>query len=737
MFLTLLACVQPSASSGSGVDSGEDVERGPSPEWDASAAAIACVPGADAPLFDDALANASLAREDFSYPANLWATLAQKTGVNLEDPFLLSWFVDTHHNPEHAPCFAGQIQADVDLAGVSAHPVASLISAYAPRVDWPLVLAPVDARDTSFVEALTTLVEVADGGDDPSAVDASALPTGLDTALVAVIIAMADAISTRHAVDDAIVDTYKARKIFRGAAGFLMGGSAVPDITSSAEREVFADWFLGDAGPRLLADQARRIAFAVEDAQLSAFAGMEGEWTFATDAGAIVVSGSANDAHDEAEDILLLVDLGGDDSYTGSAGATAQDENPVSVLVDLGGDDTYGYVVVPDANDVDGALPSDADGRQVNSGHYTSASDTGRQGSGRYGIGLLFDAGVGADTYASLRMSQGFGAFGVGVLADDGGDDAYAAEAAAQGAGVFGIGILFDAGGSDAYRSWAFTQGFGYVGGGGLLHDAGGDDTYWADPGTNFGGTTLYYSPQLPGGEGNSSFGQGAGFGLRGDSYGVWWSGGLGMLRDGGGADTYATGVFGQGTGYWQGTGILADLDGNDRYNALYYVQGGAAHYAMAMLLDGGGNDAYNQDFNSYYMQTGAGHDFSVGVFIDESGDDTYGYGGLAAGASNCQGIGVFIDNDGSDTYNVRNAYSTGLGNHSGECVSRTAWASIGIFMDAGGDSDVYVWPDDSRTPADNSAFGIAWNRTEDDPADDEHGGAVDGGTESGMHAKY
>ena len=83
----------------------------------------------------------------------------------------------------------------------------------------------------------------------------------------------------------------------------------------------------------------------------------------------------------------------------------------------------------------------------------------------------------------------------------------------------------------------------------------------------------------------------------------------------------------------------------------------------------------------------------------------------------------MFIDKDGSDTYLSRSTYSTGLGNHSGECESRTSQPSIGIFIDGGGDVDVYSWPADTvRTPADNSAFGINWNGTSD-----EHGGAVDG----------
>jgi hypothetical protein len=321
---------------------------------------------------------------------------------------------------------------------------------------------------------------------------------------------------------------------------------------------------------------------------------------------------------------------------------------------------------------------------------------------------------------------------GVGVLRDDGGDDAYTSEALSQGAAMWGLGILSDGGGTDTYRAWSYAQGFAYVGAGGLLYDVDGNDVYWADPGRDYGGTTLYASPQLANGEGNSSLSQGAGFGMRQDSYGVYLSGGLALLRDAAGDDIYTAAVFGQGTGYWEGTGILADLDGSDAYDAVWYIQGGAAHYAMGILVDGGGDDAYNQTFDSCCMQTGAGHDYSLGVFVDEAGDDVYGYGSLAVGASNCQGFGVFVDNDGSDAYLARSTYSTGLGNHSSECDSRLGWNSVGIFMDAGGDPDTYSWPDDTaRLPADDSSFGYSWNGT-----DDEFGGAVDGDGETNFHAR-
>jgi hypothetical protein len=733
MFLLLLACrppVTPSDSLGDAdtdadadadTDADGDTDSNPLAEWDAPASTLDCNEGLDAPLYDVALADAEIAREDVGFTESLWNKLSPLVGGAFQLPF----FESVHHAPEYAACFARQAAADADAAAVADHPVAAALTALAPYGGVTLDGQPLSAGGTSLKEALKILKESAGGGQDSDL--ANDLPTDLAEALVPIVLALAQGIDARHAMDAAAeaAGIDKTRGLYAGASGLVLWtGNYQPSITDAAYVDAFAGWYISDAGPRALIEPARQIAYAIEAADLSRFAGGDTAWSFNTDAGTLRIWPSTDDTHAPADDdVLFELDLGGNDVYLDGAGANANDDNPVSVTVDLGGQDRYGYTEEADSHDGAGMLVSDDDGRQNSGGYWISASDNNRQGAGRYGIGMLFDYGGDDDSYASLRMSQGFGALGVGVLADDGGNDSYTAEAGVQGSAVFGYGLLLDGGGDDVYTAWGYAQGFGYVGSVGALIDAGGNDVYWSDPGNSFGGVTLYASPQLPGGEGNSSFSQGAGFGLRGDSYSQWLSGGFGFLRDMSGDDNYAVGVFGQGTGYWEGAGLLSDGAGNDSYDALYYVQGGAAHYATGILHDGGGNDKYNQGFDSYYMQTGAGHDFSLGLFIDDSGDDIYGYGGLAAGASNCQGVGVFVDHDGSDIYDARSTYSTGLGNHSGECESRDNYPSIGIFLDDGGDADTYLWTEgDSRTPADDSVFGIEWNGTAD-----EHGGAADG----------
>lgn len=699
--------------------------------WEAEAEAQACNAGGEAPLLDAALADAGLDREDFAFSKRMWNAY----GAYTEDAWLTSWFTDVHHEPEQVACFTGQLDADLDTAMASAHPVSATLRAFGAQVDVLAAGDPVDPGDQDLEQALDGLIAVAGGEGDPASADE--LPEELRTALLPLILSITEGLEARQRMDAEVEEAgfTKTRKLFDDASGYIVDvGSYAPNLGDADEKAWWEDWYLSDeSGPRSLLGPAARIAYAAE--ALACVAGLEAEWRFSTSAGDLVVSGPGADSHDGAEPTLLVLDLGGDDSWIDGAGATLDEDNPVSIAIDLGGNDVYGYDAVGDPNDGAGTLVSDAGGRSAASGYYVSDSEVGRQGSGRYGIGMLLDLGGGADQYASLRMGQGYGQVGIGVLYDDAGDDLYALEAAGQGAGTWGYGLLLDGGGDDQYRAWAFAQGFGYVGSGGLAYDAGGDDVWYGDPGNNYGGTTLYYSPQLAGGEGNSSFVQGAGFGMRADSWGFWLSGGLGVLRDLAGNDAYTAGVFAQGTGYAKGTGLLSDAAGDDRYDALWYVQGGSAHFAMALFEDAGGNDAYNPNFTPYNVALGSGHDGSLGSFVDEAGDDWYHSTTLALGASNCQGIGVFADNDGSDEYQADSTYAVGLGNHSGECddsTGRTQWPSIGVFMDSGGDADRWSWTEgDSRSPADDSSFGIAWSG-----GDDEYGGAVDGDGESNFHAR-
>ncbi|MFQ5830169.1 MAG: hypothetical protein ACE5JD_13585, partial [Candidatus Methylomirabilia bacterium] len=361
--------------------------------------------------------------------------------------------------------------------------------------------------------------------------------------------------------------------------------------------------------------------------------------------GVILLSGSEMVNRHGDESYLLLIDFGGDDSYTKGGGASVS--LPVSILIDLDGNDTY-------------------------------TGETGQFGSGRFGYGVLLDL-AGDDSYVVEKMGLGFGRYGVGVLKDKDGRDSYEADALAQGAGAMGIGILMDTEGDDRYRAFQFSQGFGYVKGFGLLLDGEGNDQYVADD-----REIRYPSEQTS--EHNASFSQGAGLGHRADD-GHSLRGGVGLLLDVAGDDRYSAGVFAQGAAYWYGTGLLLDAAGDDSYQGVWYVQGSAAHFGLGVLRDFAGQDAYRA---SHHVALGAGHDFSLGFFMDQQGDDRYEAPTLSLGAANANGLGIFIERAGNDRYKTRGD-SLGFARITASPSSfRGSLLCLGLFLDLGGD-DIYL----------------------------------------------
>lgn len=725
MLIVMVACTGPDP-----IDT--DVAPPAAPAWVAAPTLGDCPGDLPAPMLDDALAAVPFDRAEVGWSTSEYSKSSYADV--LDDAFLMSEFRGLQQAPLTIPCFGATQAAWLDAGVADGRPATALLQRGVAALDvaWPV--APIDPAGVT--DGLDVLLEAT--GDGNVDFDASAVPPGLLDALGPVFVGLAEVIDAW----DTVAESAPARPGDLSRAG---SGGVVLDLRTNplvlADPDVQA-WILSDEGPRALYGPALRLVEAAEATDLSAFAGQGGEGLLLhlpTSMGAIVITGPGaddlgEDFGDDVAEVLLHVDLGGDDTWRHSAGANG-DGMPVSVMIDLDGADRYGYVEKPSSYDGD-RLVSDAGGRYRGDANYgpLSLSNIGRQGSGRFGVGLLLDRGGDNDQYRSLRMSQGWAHLGVGLLVDDGGDDDYAGENGVQGGAAVGIAGLVDLGGTDRYATYTNSQGFAYVQAFAALVDEGdGDDTYWGDPGDPaHGGDPMYYSPQMPG-TGQSSFVQGAGFGRRGDADGGFLSGGIGVLRDGGGDDVYTAGVFAQGVGYWQAVGVLADAGGNDTYDAFWYIQGGAAHYSVGALLDGGGDDHYDATFDSRNMALGAGHDFSVGVLVDDGGADSYRSTSLAMGASNCQGIGLFADNDGADTYDARSPYGYGLGNESSECTNglRSLVNSIGLFFDSGGDADAYTWPDASRAPGDDASFGLAWNGLET-----EIGVAVDGDGETGMHTR-
>lgn len=423
-----------------------------------------------------------------------------------------------------------------------------------------------------------------------------------------------------------------------------------------------------------------------------------------TPLGPIIINGRGNDTYDfdpapgsphsaarnsQSQYPFIIIDLGGNDVYHNVASNRSVD-NPISIVIDLGGNDRY----------------------------ISTDKKTPSFGGALLGYAFLVDVS-GDDHYESQNLTQGAGAFGVGVLSDESGNDFYDAYTAAQGAGLFGLGVLVDRNGNDRYHAYQQCQGYGYTKGCGVLIDSSGNDHYVADD-----SNIVFPSAQSKGH--NSSLAQGMGFGKRADyidNHSL--AGGVGMLIDGAGDDTYSCGVFGQGCAYWYGVGILADMQGNDSYSGAWYVQGAGAHFGVSMLYDGAGNDHYKATMN---MAQGAGHDFSLCWLLDAGGDDVYDAPNLSLGGGNANGFGFFWDQGGNDTFNPAPGAVLTLGRASDDTPRglglRDYLTTLGVFLHTNAKSSAFprerpfakhgtIWtqagPNEKEPLATEKGVGLDW----------------------------
>ncbi|MFO7986268.1 MAG: hypothetical protein R6U38_10395 [Desulfatiglandaceae bacterium] len=111
-------------------------------------------------------------------------------------------------------------------------------------------------------------------------------------------------------------------------------------------------------------------------------------------------------------------------------------------------------------------------------------------------------------------------------------------------------------------------------------------------------------------------FSQGVGVGLRNLG-----RGGIGILVDHNGNDTYRSGNFSQGTGYYFGAGLLFDFSGDDKYYCSRYGLGASAHSASGIFMDFSGDDAYHAMVQA---ACGSAWDLSSAFFCDTAGNDRY-----------------------------------------------------------------------------------------------------------------
>ncbi|MGD9202232.1 MAG: HEAT repeat domain-containing protein, partial [Chitinispirillia bacterium] len=332
---------------------------------------------------------------------------------------------------------------------------------------------------------------------------------------------------------------------------------------------------------------------------------------------------------------LLIIDIGGNDTYICPENTKNMAlQNMGTCIVDFSGNDTY-------------------------SGYDYSF------GSGFFSISIVIDT-RGNDRYIAGNFSLGSGLFGIGIVEDLKGNDIYSGGICTQGSGAFGIGLLLDREGNDVYNCQTQAQGFGYTRGFGGLVDWNGNDSYvTSSPFQDF----LRYDKHF------IAFTQGAGLGYRPVA-----SGGIGMLCDYKGNDTYTSDIFCQGTSYWYSLGILYDSEGDDQYQSHQYAQGSGIHLTHAILWDKSGNDKYR----THGVSQGCGHDIAFGALIDEQGDDEYTAFGLSMGGGNADAISLFMDVKGDDSY-IAKTPSTMMGYSD----FRRDYSMIGLFADGGG-QDLY-----------------------------------------------
>ncbi len=498
-------------------------------------------------------------------------------------------------------------------------------------------------------------------------------------AIAILLLASAQAIEYRNYAFRHVEDQARLRE---KAVGYFGDDTSGDDTSLSAEDVYFVEESIGKVEYPLFYAGIQDLAVVLDSVVPFLDSARESlpRWEFDTPYGTVKIAGDGDDEY--SGDYLLLIETGGDDYYE-RAGANPDASHPLSVVIDLAGSDEY-----------------------INPSHEPAIA------AGVLGAGIVVDWD-GDDRYESNGVGQGGGLFGLGLLYDRQGSDHYDGFTDCQGAGVFGAGILVDVEGDDCYHGVRGIQGYGFTKGCGLLLDLAGDDHYLAR-----NDTVPFPSPQSP--DYNAAMAQGFGYGKRADfTDGRSLAGGVGVLADAEGNDTYEAGVFAQGAGYWYGVGMLTDAEGDDTYSGVWYVQGSGAHFAVGILNDVEGDDEYSAEKN---MAQGAGHDFTVGYLLEESGDDTYNAPNLSLGGGNANGFGFFWDRQGDDVYNVTAGTTLGLANIGSRGGLRDRCLCLGMFLDTGGGKDTY--PADK--PARNNHTWFQPGLNSEEPIDTEVGVGID-----------
>ncbi len=401
--------------------------------------------------------------------------------------------------------------------------------------------------------------------------------------------------------------------------------------------------------------------------------------------GPVIVGGAGPNRY-TSSDYLAIIDLGGDNDYIFTETEKTLGEQPLQVIVDFAGDDVYavdgvggpgagvlGINILIDRNGNDRYLQGlsshftarehkratllldDPEGEETKLvpyimlyGNPDEPDESGVEldagfafGAGMLGAGLHIDEGEGEDLYLGQKYAFGAGFWaGVGVLHETGGNDVFATGAAAIGAGVNGaLGLLDNRGGDDHYQCLGLFEN-GYSAGqewdNGYEGNGIGYGSSWRVESRNQktssttlgGGVGLVYDTAGSDSYVSSSFSLAAGY-----------AGGLGMIVDKGGADTYFTnrGPGGSNHNGWSGNhalangchrglGFLFDYDGDDRYSASALGGATAWDLGISCLIDLGGKDRMTDlhQGSNWRGDVGYGAAHSFAVSYNKGGADVY-----------------------------------------------------------------------------------------------------------------
>lgn len=441
----------------------------------------------------------------------------------------------------------------------------------------------------------------------------------------------------------ALAEAWRARALAKVPAELTPDAVLAQTIPAAARREALPapssplnTWADIDrhalrTGMRILLATAERLhAFATQTPDLPPV-----RWRTETPWGTVLVDTTGQDNHHHLTRPYLVLDVGGNDHYDFAPPADGMPPG-IRLLLDHGGHDRY-------RSQAPGSGPSAA----------------------VMGYALLWDT-EGDDDHQAGWLAQGAAILGVAMHIDDAGHNRYSATGMAQGFALAGDALLLGSPGDDDHRALTLAQASAGPQGNALLLDPGGHDRY------HLGNAVLVWpSAQLP--DHNASMGHGAG-------YGTPAGGGLALLIDAAGDDSYRAQLFAQGAGLRQGLGALLDLGGHNRHHATWYAMGAAAHHGVGLLwAASAGDDSYEV---SHVTAMGAGHDGALGMLVDGGGHDRFVLGDLGLGAAHDGGHGVLVRAGGRASYRFTGAACRGWGRAHASAEAQTA-GGTGVFVDA------------------------------------------------------